>query len=422
MINKIVKSLKNNSEVSGYKVNEINTITKEAFYVLGHLETTRMTDTTDYQITVYHNFEENSEKYTGSYTFFINHKMSSKEIDGLVEEAKEASKLVKNKYYELPKQIVKRSFKEKGFNDEPFILMDKIANIFYSKESVNAKFNALEIFLTETNVHFVNSNGINMKKKTYKAYIEAIPSYNGETKVELYKIYNYQNIDFDKINEDAKNAIEDVESRYKARKLEGIKNCDVILQGSEVGQFFSELIQDYSYASIYRHNTDKVIGDMIQNAPKGDLININLTTSSKANLFDSDGIMLKETKIIENGKIVNYFGDNQNAYYLNISPTGRLNKIKVKKGKIKNEKMMSKPHLKIIALSAIQIDIYSGYIGGEVRLANYFDGKNNIPVSGFSFSGDINKCLENLSLSCEIYNDENYEGPKYIKLINMEVL
>jgi hypothetical protein len=47
------------------------------------------------------------------------------------------------------------------------------------------------------------------------------------------------------------------------------------------------------------------------------------------------------------------------------------------------ERMKKKPHLEIIALSGIQIDMYSHYIGGEVRLAVYFDGKEYHPVSGF---------------------------------------
>ncbi|MFA5766077.1 MAG: TldD/PmbA family protein, partial [Bacilli bacterium] len=86
------------------------------------------------------------------------------------------------------------------------------------------------------------------------------------------------------------------------------------------------------------------------------------------------------------------------------------------------EKLKKEPHLEIIALSNIQIDIYSGYIGGEVRLANYFDGEQVIPVSGFSFSGDLNKCLSNLYLSKETIIINRYEGPRYIKLIDIDIL
>jgi predicted Zn-dependent protease len=84
--------------------------------------------------------------------------------------------------------------------------------------------------------------------------------------------------------------------------------------------------------------------------------------------------------------------------------------------------MKKKPHLEIIALSGIQIDMYSHYIGGEVRLAVYFDGKEYHPVSGFSFSGNIEKCLSALVMSKETTVLQGYEGPKYILLKNMEIL
>ncbi len=84
--------------------------------------------------------------------------------------------------------------------------------------------------------------------------------------------------------------------------------------------------------------------------------------------------------------------------------------------------MKAKPHLEILALSGIQIDTYSSYIGGEVRLAVWFDGKNRIPVSGFSFSGNIDSVLSDLVLSKEVVANIGYRGPKCLILKGMDVL
>ena len=110
------------------------------------------------------------------------------------------------------------------------------------------------------------------------------------------------------------------------------------------------------------------------------------------------------------------------SQYLGLKPSGLLATIVVGKGKTSYERMKKKPHLEIIALSGIQIDMYSHYIGGEVRLAVYFDGKEYHPVSGFSFSGNIEKCLSALVMSKETTVLQGYEGPKYILLKNMEII
>jgi predicted Zn-dependent protease len=84
--------------------------------------------------------------------------------------------------------------------------------------------------------------------------------------------------------------------------------------------------------------------------------------------------------------------------------------------------MAKKPHLEILALSGIQIDVFSGYIGGEVRLAVWFDGKRRQPVSGFSFSGNIDQALSDVVLSRETVDSVRYRGPRYLKLKNMDIL
>jgi predicted Zn-dependent protease len=238
----------------------------------------------------------------------------------------------------------------------------------------------------------------------------------------LYKYYTYHNLDFDVIKNDAVEALKDVTARYNAQAIKDIDKVDVLLKDEEVYNFFDDLISYFSYTSVYKQSTDKKIGDAIQKAPIKDLLTISYIPSSKADAFDRDGVLLKPTTIVEKGKLVNYFGNNQYAQYLNMVPTGVFKTIKAEKGKVSIDNLTKKPHLEIIALSGIQIDMYSGYIGGEVRLANYFDGSKFIPVSGFSFSGNIDACLDKLVLSKETIKMDKYQGPKYIKLSDMSIL
>jgi len=423
MIKQLIKTLNESPLITEWIINETITHASQAFYVMQKLETTRIVDTTEYQITVYKQFNEGGVSYTGSSSFALSHKLSKKELENKIEEAAFAATFIKNKQYNLVVGEKKRSWTQTPFEFEPFQLLDQIASTFFSVSSKNIRFNALELFHTTTVNHIVSSRGVDYKKTLHQVNVEAIPSYDGSGhKVELYKYYTYHTIDFELIKDNAQNALKDVTIRYQAKAIIDVSKVDVLLKEEDLKSLFESLIEDYSYDSIYRQSTDKVIGDAIQKDVSGDYLNIGLKPSSKADAFDKDGVLLFPIKVIEKGIITNYYGSNQYAQYLDIKPSGLLRTIYVPKGKSSYEQMTKKPHLEIIALSGIQIEMYSGYIGGEVRLAIYFDGRFHHPVSGFSFSGNIDKCLSSLALSKETVEIEGYEGPKYIKLKEMEII
>jgi len=423
MIKQIIKSLKENLEVTDWLISETTIESSQAFYVLQRLETTRVSNTCEYLVTVYHKFTDNLVEYLGSSSFAVSHKLRKNELAEKISEAVFASKFIKNKTYNLVKGGKRKSWKEKEYEDAPFVLLDKIANVFTSEANEHAKFNALELFCNKTITHVVNSQGVDLSKTLYQVNVEAIPSFDGpRQKVELYKYFTYKTIDFEAIKSDAVTALKEVTARYSAEKIKGVTNIDVVLKDLDVAEFFKTLIEDYSYVSVYKQNTDKKIFDDIQKDAEGDLLKIAYVPSSKADAFDKDGVILKPVDVIANGILASYYGGNQYAQYLKMEPTGIMDTIEVEKGATTLVRMCHKPHLEIIALSGIQIDMYSGYIGGEVRLALYYDGRDYMPVSGLSFSGNIDKCLKNIILSKEKTQVANYQGPKYVKLPGMDIL
>ena len=419
-VNKIIKALQNKN-ISKWLIREETTKSYEQFFVLQKLETTRFVNTKDIYVTIYKEFEENDKKLLGNYSFIINHDISNKELDILIDEAIYASNFARNEYYELVKSDKKKTYKDKNKPENPFNLLQNIAKIYISSSNDYCMFNSLELFYNETQIHLMNSEGVNYTKNTFKIIVEAIPSYKDETfKTELYRMFKYDNINFDKIKEDSINAIKDVELRAKAKQNLYKGKMNLILKDDNVKELFWELISTINYNSVYTKSNFKSIGEDLQENPKSKLT-LSLIPSSKADYFDSDGVLLKETLIVNEGKINDYYGNNRFAYYLNMKPNGMLNKIKVKKGNKSKDKLMSKPYIEIIDLSGIQLDLYAGYIGGEVRLANYFDGKDIYPISGFSFSGNLNECINSFELSKEETNINGYIGPKCVLLKNIEI-
>ena len=144
---------------------------------------------------------------------------------------------------------------------------------------------------------------------------------------------------------------------------------------------------------------------MIQSDDAKTKLNIAFAPSSSANAFDSDGIILHKHQVIEDGRLVNYYGSSQFGQYLGLTPSGNADELQVAKGKKTKEALCKGKYLEIIALSGIQIDVYNDYIGGEIRLAIYHSDDTTYPVSGISFSGSYKKCLNELELSKEVIKE-----------------
>ena len=70
----------------------------------------------------------------------------------------------------------------------------------------------------------------------------------------------------------------------------------------------------------------------------------------------------------------------------------------------------------------MQLDLYNDYIGGEIRLAYYFDGEKTVPITGITMSGKLSQALASLGLSRETVTDGAYRGPKYLLMHGLTVL
>lgn len=420
-INKIQKVLKEKN-IYGYLINEETDNSYEQYYVKGLLETVRRINDTLDTVTVYVKNENEGKETIGEADFIISHDISSAEISSLCDSAAKKAKSVNNEPFELVKGKGRRSAGYKALAETPETILQKIAQIFFEETGESTKFNSLECFFKEKTVLTVNSSGVYLKKKTFEINIEAIPSYYGEDfKTELYRMFKYDIVDYDKIREDAKTALSDVVKRGYAEKVKDIGTCDILLRGENIYDLFDEIISTYSYGAVYTGANLHKTGDDIQKEPY-EKINLSLTKKSSSDFFDEDGVLLKETKIIENGKLVSYYGRSRFAQYLGLEPTGDLPKIVLKAGKKSVSALKKKPYIEITDLSGIQADVFAGYLGGEVRLAIYFDGKEYHPISGFSFSTNINEAINKMYFSKEKERIMNYDGPKMIRIENVNIL
>ena len=164
-------------------------------------------------------------------------------------------------------------------------------------------------------------------------------------------------------------------------------------------------------------------GDAIQKNPVHDKLGITMTGqipgSVRSAIFDADGLTLGSIRIVEDGKAVNYFGDNRYGQYLGEKPTGSLGCIQADAGTALAEAFAE--GLEVISMSGLQVDTYSDYIGGEVRLAYYHKDGKTLPITGISISGKLSKVLDHIRLSQETAVYNAYQGPAKAILSHMKI-
>lgn len=427
MIKKIIFLLKENKAVHSYKVVEIKKRSVELFYVTDKLETNRATDTVNYEITVYHDFEE----YKGYSTFCVSPSFADEDIRIKIQEACARCLFVKNNYYPLPEPSLEAPAVIPSLDcSEPF---DKIAcrcadAVFKANVYQEGWINSCEFFVTETKTRVINSNGIDLSSTHANIFIELIPTWKGpHEEVELYQNISTSSVDYDAITAKVEETMQFAKARANAKRLPAdLKKCTVILPSEEISMMMEFYAEQLNYANVFMKMNLFNVGDTLTDGTSGDKIDITMKPyvegASKASSFDTDGIVLKPCHIIEDGVCKSLHGSNRFGYYLGEkNPTGLYTNMEVKGGTMSFEEMKKEPYLYCVYFSSPQLDGYSGYYGGEVRLGFYFDGKKVYPVSGFSISGNLHEDKNHFRFSKELETNQGYRGPKYLYIPNVTI-
>ena len=423
-MNTMIAALKANAQVSDYKINLTAKESYECFYVKGRLETVRCTETCDKVVTVY----VDHDGFKGDSQFYVYPSTTEAELSELIEKAVQKASLLNNKMYTLPEKETGKYEVESNFSAYTQAeLAGKIADCVFAANTVeHADLNSVEVFVNRYTDTVVNSRGICKTQVRYDAMVEAIPTYNGEAEsVELYQQYNFSTFDTEAVKQEISQKLQEVKARASAVKPDFSLDCKVILNTQELGELFGTLCRELNFATVYAHAGVFHKGDAIQENPTGDKITITMAGAVPGNIrsahFDSDGMTLQDRTIVEEGKAVAYYGANRFGQYLEETPTGNLRCIQVTPGSACAKCLSEGPYLEVLSMSGLQVDTFTDYIGGEIRLAYYYDGEKITPFTGISITGSLKQVLASIRLSCETAVDNGYTGPKKAILTGMKI-
>lgn len=418
----VIELLKADSRISDYKINSHQKESCELFFVKGKLETFRRTNTCDKEVTVY----ADHGNYKGDAQFLIYASTTDDQLKELVADAAEKALLINNQHYTLPEAQQGEYTVESNFANYDMMELASIVakTVFDANEIENGSLNSVEVFINKHTQTILNSRGLHKTQVKYDAMVEAIPTYNGEKQsVELYEQYNFAALDIPALSDQIRGKMAEVKARYEAAAPDFQMDCPVILNKLELAQLFMNIAYDLSYSSVYSHSNLYSKGDAIQKNPVQDKIGITMTGqipgSVRSASFDADGLTLGSIRIVEDGKAVNYFGDNRYGQYLGEKPTGSLGCIRADVGTAPAEAFAE--GLEVISMSGLQVDTYSDYIGGEVRLAYYHKDGKTVPITGISISGKLSQVLDHIRLSQETAVYNAYQGPAKAILSHMKI-
>nr|WP_243159513.1 metallopeptidase TldD-related protein [Clostridium sp. SM-530-WT-3G] len=216
-----------------------------------------------------------------------------------------------------------------------------------------------------------------------------------------------------------KEAIINAGYRDRSKDAPETGEYDVILCGSSVHEFFGYYLANSRTDMIYQKYSNFRLGENVQGTDiKGDKVNITLKSSVP---FSNEGIVLKDTKLIEDGVLKAIHGPYNFAQYLGIEPIGSFDGAVIQGGSTSEKDMFSDGTLKIIRFSDFQMDEVTGDCFGEIRLSLLKKGDKIIPLTGGSVTININDVKENMTFSKETQDDRGVIIPKCIKFKNVNI-
>ncbi len=413
--------------IHDYTINEVSQESVECFFIRRKLDLKRRTNLLEYTVTVFCPFEkengaEGNSSMLGSSSVQIFPEMDEEEIASAIRSAYHGASFVANPWYELVSGTTQALVPSNGTLAEqsPEENMKKMAEALFAADTQDAVFlNSAEIFSKRIIKRIVNARGVDVSYEICEISGEYVVQCNAPQDVETYHQFSYRDLDTEALRKDVEEALEMTQARAKAKVAPKAGKYRVILSGEEMRTFFQYYINRAGAGMIYQKYSSYQTGMQVQGEEvKGDELTIILKAKDP---YSQEGIPMKDRTLLEKGVLRTIHGDSRFAHYLKIEPTGTYTSISVPVGTMPMAQMKSGCYLHIVSFSDFQMDPFTGYFGGEIRLAFLCDGSTVTPVTGGSVNGSIMDVQGNMVFSQERYKNGKYEGPFAVSLEEIPV-
>ncbi len=419
MTDKIIELLKN-SGADAWEVTDKCTEGWEFYFIKHQLDQNRVRDVEHIVVTVHRKLEDG--KLLGSASQEIAPTASEAEAKKIIDNLFERASYVKNPYYELNKKTVESDIK--SFDPEQ-MARDFIEAMQQVPETSGEDINSYEIFAESCKRRYVNSEGIDVTVCYPSSTVEVVVNArNEEHEIELYRLYTAGTCDKENLVKEISNTLKYGKDRLVAQPTPSVGKAAVLFPTQDSTQIFKWFAIKMNAAMKYRGISNFEIGKPVVEGAVGDTITITavkeLPNSSKNTPVDSEGAQVRDMDIIRENVPVSFWGDAQFRYYLGVDAFIASN-FKAEGGKLSESEIRTGTYLEPVEFSDFSVDMVTGDIAGEIRLAYWHDGEKLTPVTGGSVSGNLAELVKNIKLSKELRQYDTCLIPSVTKLEGVTV-
>ncbi|MDD2715609.1 MAG: metallopeptidase TldD-related protein [Candidatus Wallbacteria bacterium] len=420
MIDKLINCLRERG-IDIWQIRENGISSAEAFLNGSKLEMLRLSDLSSFNLKIFKP-AASGEKDLGIAQAEISAGATNDELIRAVDQLAATADQARVPWFPMPDSGT-RDFRIKTATDADLLSVLETVSGLLKETAASEDFfvNHAEIFSTQSLVSHRDSSGSFLQQNIGSGILELAAEVCSRTGTECQIYLTFSGNDKDFIRNTVCEQIKASRAKIQAVPTPAGLKCPVIITRPAVTRFMDYFARRADAACNYGSSQALRPGDSIQGQdPRGDLLDIELIpcleNSSYSSWFDQDGVILKKTRIIEQGKLKNYWGSAQYCHYLGLEPVGRIENILVSGGKHPLSVLRQPPCLEVHEFSAFFIIPGSGYFQGEIRLGWYSDGKSRSAVTGGSVSGRISDVCGNMLFSSEILQSGCFRGPVAVRL------
>lgn len=412
MLQMIKKALES-QQILTYSIQEKLEESMELYFIRRNLDMRRRTKVRAYNVTVYHDFEENKTAYRGFASVVVSDGMNQEELEEKLKSAYFAASFAKNKWYPLPAGDGSTAAENTLDCDWEQMAMELAEAAFAVDTRSDVFINSMEVFARRYAVRIVNSEGVDVSYIRCGIDGEFVAQCPAPQDVETYESFAYDKINAAEIQAKVERVLALTKDRAEAVKAAPAGTYRLIISDKYVPVLMEYFAERSNAALIYPGYSNYKVGDDVQMAGSdkpinGDRLDITLKATVP---YSGEGITMKDRILLESGVLRTLHGGSRFCYYLGTEATGEYGKLEVKPGSCSIEAMKKEPYLYVVNFSDFQMDSFSGSFGGEIRLAYWFDGEKTVPVTGGSVNGTIMQAQKQMTLSSEMQDTKEFCGP-----------
>ena len=399
-----------------YLIRQSREEASELFFIRARRDMTRIKDVTRVSVTVYRDFEAGGKRMRGESEANLFPGMAEGELRAALQTAYDAAAHVKNPWFELADPATGDAGEQET---DLTAAANALAAALFQSDAQDAFVNSAEIFAIRRTVRIATSRGTDARYVRHIFKGEFVAQCVQPTDVELYADFMYDAPDADALERAAGELVRAARDRARATEAPKAGKYALLLTDKYLSTALSLYLEKAAASMVYAKYSNYEIGSSAQGEDvRGERINMTLRAWEP---FSDEGIPMRDRELIRDGVLQSLYGSTRFCRYLGIEPTGAYASVRVDNGTVSLEEMKKAPHIRPVAFSDFQMDPFSGYFSGEIRLAYVFDGETTRIVTGGSVNGSLFDAQKEFTFSKERYADANYEGPRAALLRNVMV-